>query len=573
MTTWSTACLDWKRRIRERRSLILFTPLFPASAEQKMAVFTSLKVVDLGINPATGQHWTIGESADEWLLDFAAAIFGAYNPDTGRQLIRKGLLLVSKKNTKSTIAAGIMLTELICGWRPSDENLIIAPTIKIAGNSFTPACDMVRNDEELLEKLHIQEHLKLITHRVTRATLRVVAATSDTVGGTKASRVLIDELWLFGTRANANAMFREATGGQASKPEGYTLYLTTQSDKPPAGVFKQLLAYARDVRDGKIEDPSFLPVLYEFPVEMLEAEEHLDPANWYITNPNLGRSVDMGFLEAGFREVENGDDADKLVFYAKHLNVEIGLGLRYDAWIGAVHWPNAVAPAEIWDGSLEQLIAICEVITAGIDGGGLDDLLGLALLGRVTIKGVVYWLLWVRAWAQDDVFQRRKDIASRLTDFIKADEMVRCDEPTQDLVELADILEQVKDAGLFPEKAAIGLDPQGVAAMVTELSGRGLTAEQMVAVQQGFRLTGAIKGTERKLKDGTLLHANQALASWCVGNAKVEPRGNAILITKQVSGTAKIDPLCAAFNAVTLMALNPNPGGAFVYDERPMLVL
>jgi phage terminase large subunit-like protein len=565
--------LDWKRRIRERRSLILFTPLFPASAEQKMAVFTSLKVVDLGINPATGQHWTIGESADEWLLDFAAAIFGAYNPDTGRQLIRKGLLLVSKKNTKSTIAAGIMLTELICGWRPSDENLIIAPTIKIAGNSFTPACDMVRNDEELLEKLHIQEHLKLITHRVTRATLRVVAATSDTVGGTKASRVLIDELWLFGTRANANAMFREATGGQASKPEGYTLYLTTQSDKPPAGVFKQLLAYARDVRDGKIEDPSFLPVLYEFPVEMLEAEEHLDPANWYITNPNLGRSVDMGFLEAGFREVENGDDADKLVFYAKHLNVEIGLGLRYDAWIGAVHWPNAVAPAEIWDGSLEQLIAICEVITAGIDGGGLDDLLGLALLGRVTIKGVVYWLLWVRAWAQDDVFQRRKDIASRLTDFIKADEMVRCDEPTQDLVELADILEQVKDAGLFPEKAAIGLDPQGVAAMVTELSGRGLTAEQMVAVQQGFRLTGAIKGTERKLKDGTLLHANQALASWCVGNAKVEPRGNAILITKQVSGTAKIDPLCAAFNAVTLMALNPNPGGAFVYDERPMLVL
>ena len=116
MPVWSTSCPDWKTRIRERRTLIPFTPLFPASAEAKMDVFKSLKIADLGINPATDETWTIGESADDWLLDFAAAIFGAYNAETGEQLIREGLLLVSKKNTKSTIAAGIMLTELICGW-------------------------------------------------------------------------------------------------------------------------------------------------------------------------------------------------------------------------------------------------------------------------------------------------------------------------------------------------------------------------------------------------------------------------------------------------------------------------
>ena len=106
MPTWTTACPDWRERIRSRQSLIPFEPLFPEVAAAKMALFTSLKLMDV-----TGQP-TIGEACDKWLLDFAATVFGAYDAEVGEQLIKEFLLLVSKKNTKSTIAAGLMVTEL-----------------------------------------------------------------------------------------------------------------------------------------------------------------------------------------------------------------------------------------------------------------------------------------------------------------------------------------------------------------------------------------------------------------------------------------------------------------------------
>lgn len=70
-------------------------------------------------------------------------------------------------------------------------------------------------------------------------------------------------------------------------------------------------------------------------------------------------------------------------------------------------------------------------------------------------------------------------------------------------------------------------------------------------------LAGAIKTAERKLTGRAFRYSGQELMSWAVANARVEPKGNAIIITKQASGSAKIDPLMAAFNAIALMSTNP----------------
>jgi phage terminase large subunit-like protein len=53
------------------------------------------------------------------------------------------------------------------------------------------------------------------------------------------------------------------------------------------------------------------------------------------------------------------------------------------------------------------------------------------------------------------------------------------------------------------------------------------------------------------------LGGGQALMAWAASNARVEPKGNAIVVTKQASGAARIDPLIAAFNAIAWMSSNP----------------
>lgn len=554
---WTTACPDWEKRIVARESLIPFEPLFPDEAASALAVFNDLKMVDAPGSPR------FGEVSRKWVTDFVASIFGSYDAESGRRLITEFFMLISKKNGKSSDAAAIMMTALTRNWRMSGEFLILAPTIEIANNSFFPARDAVRADEELSDLYQVQEHTRTIKHRNTDASLKVVAADSDTVGGKKGIGVLVDELWLFGKQPNAENMLREATGGLASRPEGFTIFLSTQADTPPAGVFKQKLQYARDVRDGKVEDKRFLPVLYEFPKQLLEEKKHRDKSFFYVTNPNIGLSVDEEFLEREFKKADIAGEESMRGFLAKHLNVEIGLNLRSDRWAGADFW-EAQAGEKV---TLQTLLDECEVIDVGIDGGGLDDLLGLAVVGRHSESH--QWMVWTHAWAHKSVMDRNKAEAARFNDFSIDGDLTLVKQIGDDVSDLAGIIFQIEVSGLLDK---IGCDPHGLGGIVEALNDAEIPEDKIIGISQGWKMSGAIKTAERKLAEGALIHGGQPLMTWCVGNARVVPAGNAVTITKQASGSAKIDPFMAFLNAVTLMSLNP-ASKASVYEERGVLLL
>jgi phage terminase large subunit-like protein len=77
------------------------------------------------------------------------------------------------------------------------------------------------------------------------------------------------------------------------------------------------------------------------------------------------------------------------------------------------------------------------VVTIGIDGGGLDDLLGLTVIGREKVTR--HWLVWNCAWAHPKVLELRQDIAPLLKDFEEEGTLTICNVP-QDVEQLAAVI-------------------------------------------------------------------------------------------------------------------------------------
>lgn len=566
---WDFSCQDWAQRLADGRSLVPVLPLHEGEAARAKAIFNRLRLADVPGQPS------MQETAGDWFRDVVGAVLGSCGPNQFVRGVPDTLILVPKKNSKTTNGGGLMLTAMLINRRPNALFGLFGPTQEVADIAFQACVGMVETDPDLKRLLKVIEHLKRIEHRVSGAALKIMTFEPGIATGGKYAGWLLDEVHLLGNVRYASRVIGQLRGARMAIPESFGVLISTQSEDPPAGAFKSELDTARGVRDGRIRNVPMLPVLYEFPEDVQTAPDQpwRNPALWPMVTPNLGRSVNLDVMVREYDTARVKGIEEERRWASQHLNVEIGLALHTDRWRGADHWEAAGDPTL----TLDRLMAECEVATVGIDGGGLDDLLGLAVIGRH--RETKRWWLWTHAWADAEVLRRRKEIAERLEDFQRAGDLdiveLRADDSgaIPDLSALAAIVLRLYEAGMLPDKNAVGLDAAGMPLLVDELVRHGVPFDLLYSVAQGYRLNGMVTMLPRKLKERSLRHAAQGLMAWCVGNAKSTLRGSAEVIEKAVAGKAKIDPLIAAFNAADGMSRNPEASGASVYATRGLLVM
>lgn len=292
-----------------------------------------------------------------WQQDYIATLFGWRNKEGGRRY-RESLAGLPRKNGKSTLASGIMLYSMVAEGRTGAQIYSAAQTRDQAGLVFAMAARMVRQSPRLSKRLKVIDSTKRITYQTTGSFYRAIPADAGPVHGTKPATVIFDELHTQTRRDLYDAL----KTGQGATINPLFVNITTAGFNRHS-ICWEVWRYARQVRDGLMPDPHFLPMLYEIG----EGDPWDSPETWARCNPNMGVSIGAEFLKGEFERAKVST-AYENTFRNLYLN----------QWTEqAVRW----LPMERWDGCDEAIPDMTgQACYAGLDLSATEDITALALV-------------------------------------------------------------------------------------------------------------------------------------------------------------------------------------------------
>lgn len=261
--------------------------------------------------------------------DMLRLTFGRLD-DNGNRITRTLYNEIPKKNGKSALASIIALFMLCADNEKSAEVYSVAGSANQAHIIFDTAKKMVAASPALSKIIEPYKHT--LIHKTSGSSYRVLASDATNLDGIKPSCILFDELHEQPDRR----LWDVLRGGGLSRRQPLTVVTTT------AGHSRQSIAweihdYATRVRDGKIQDESFLPVIYSAPEDtpLTTEAEVLTAAR--IANPSLGTTFAESDYLGIWREAVNAGPARLNSWRRYHLNHWTQLET---AWLPVNAWNN-----------------------------------------------------------------------------------------------------------------------------------------------------------------------------------------------------------------------------------------
>lgn len=222
-------------------------------------------------------------------------IYGPSFPD-GRRQVRTVFALLPRGARKTTLGAGLALLHT-AGWerKPSGQAMVAASAEEDAAISFEESVAIIKETEWLGEdRFRLNESTFSLEHKLSGAKFKALASGGKGKLGKTPQFVLADELIAWEGDRSRKTWQALRTG--MNKAKGALLVIITQAGRGQENLAFDLLGYARKVQSGEIEDPSFLPILFETdPSEkskwdgddVREFDDWEDERLWHFMNPGL----------------------------------------------------------------------------------------------------------------------------------------------------------------------------------------------------------------------------------------------------------------------------------------------
>lgn len=208
---------------------------------------------------------------------FIGALFGFLEKETGFRRYRETMLLVGRKNGKSTLLAALALYMLIADYEGAAEIYSVATKKDQAKKVLTEAVNMIKQSPEL--RAVIRKRRNDVYFPATASIFEALASDSNTLDGLNSHAVIIDELHAIRDR-NLYEVMKQST---SSRRQPLVIMITTAGTVRES-VFDSIYSIACDIADGKMREDTFLPILYELD----HRDEWTDPQKWAKANPGLG---------------------------------------------------------------------------------------------------------------------------------------------------------------------------------------------------------------------------------------------------------------------------------------------
>ena len=483
---------------------------------------------------------------EPWQVDFVVTLL-AWKRKDGTRRYRETFVGIPRKNGKTSLAAGLAIYLLVCEAEPGAQIYCGAASKDQASLVFGIAAKMVERKPDLAGQAEVIPSRKRIIWQGD-SYIRAIPAEVPQNHGFNASAVIIDELH---TQPNRD-LYDVLKTSMASRRQPLCISITTAGFDQESICF-ELWDYSKKVRDGVIDDPHFLPVIYE----MEAADAWDDPATWRKCNPNYGVSVSPDYLEE-YAERAKRQPSIENTFRNLHLDQWTASETR---WIGSEAW-NKCEVDEFPD------LDGCECYV-GVDLASIRDLSAVVYVFPLDGK---FYVVPHFFCPSDTGRDAPKKYQKQYFRWMEAGFLTETPGAVTDYKFIRDRI--VKDAERYDVREIL-CDPWNAQDTMTQLEDEGLEVIQVKQNWQG--MSPGTKSLEEAILEGQLQHDGNPVMSWMIANTIVDTDLNSNIRPNKKKSQGKdltkgkIDGVVAMIMAMGRAA--SDDAGGTVYDNRGVIQL
>lgn len=449
--------------------------------------------------PFNGQPFIL----ELWEKAIIQTAYGFKIADTGLRRFNEVILLIARKNGKTTFIAGLDLAEFFLS-RGGVDIACASNTTEQANILFEEINNMREQSPSLSKDTRSKKNIYFIYSPKTKNKIKKLSAQSRNKDGYNIEVGCIDEVH----EMTDSKVYDAIKQTQSTKKEPLIFIITTEGTTI-GGFLDSKLDYVRKMIKGDIEDERVLPWLY---TQDSAKEIYDDPRTWQKSNPSLGVVKTSSYLEDVMNKSKH-DLSTRVTMLCKDFNIkqaDSGSWLSYDDLNNEERY------------SLDDLRDSYAI--GGVDLSSTTDLTAAVLI--IQKKDSNKKFVIPHFFMPSEVLDKRITEDNVPYDIWIKKGFVTLTEGNQNDFSLVTkwFMKMIQTYGIRP--LWVGYDPWNSQYWIKEMEDLGFNMEK---VRQGiYSLSEPMKQMEADLKNNLLIYDNNPILKWCLSNtqAKVDLNGN-----------------------------------------------